>query len=183
MARRDCGCDDDYFQRSRRRNGSRTGATVDPKENLYKSTLMKHYRAMDYRRVLAEPYIESQQVNRSCGDRIKLQFKIDADWRVLDAAYQGEGCSICIASAAMLCDSIRGLTMQEGTILALSVIGMLESQDETIASQHFQEIAEKLGTSEPDILSLWSVRAFGARIPCALLSWNIIPTLLEKPGS
>jgi len=60
---------------------------------------------------------------------------------------------------------------------------MLESQDETIASQHFQEIAEKLGTSEPDILSLWSVRAFGARIPCALLSWNIIPTLLEKPGS
>ena len=152
---------------------------MDPSESLYKSTIMRHYRSLEFRRVIVGFDLESQQVNRSCGDRIKLQFKLDKNGLISDAAYQGEGCSICIASAAMLCAAVRGKTVNESAGLASDLIAMLDLPDDQEARAYFNLIENRVGEPEADILSLWSVRSYGARIPCALLSWNILPQLLE----
>lgn len=175
---RDCGCDDDYFERSRKRSGGKGGASPDPREALYKTTIMRHYRAMDFRRRLPEPFVEGDMVNRSCGDRIKIQLAL-ADGAIADAAYQGEGCSICIASASMLCGLVKGRGLAPAKELACLVVGMLEESDEAAALEHFRVLSELAG-AEADVLSLWSVRAFGARVPCALLSWKSAAPLLEN---
>ena len=178
---RDCGCDDDYFERSRRRSSAnKPGAYMDPKEALYKATIMKQYRSLEFRRSIPDADLESQQVNRSCGDRIKLQFKTEQGI-IVDAAYQGEGCSICIASAAMLCAAICGKDIHEAMGLSRDLIAMLETNDTEEARAYYTLIETRQNNPDNDLLSLWSVRSFGARIPCALLSWHILPPLLEKP--
>ena len=45
--------------------------------------------------------------NPTCGDRIQLQLQVEDDL-VKDAKFDGEGCSISIASASMMTQAIKG---------------------------------------------------------------------------
>ena len=55
-------------------------------------------------------------MNPSCGDDIELFLRSDGE-RITDVSYDGIGCSICLASANMLCESIRGMKVEEAEAL------------------------------------------------------------------
>jgi nitrogen fixation NifU-like protein len=48
-----------------------------------------------------------------CGDRLRLTLKLDENKRIVDVAWDGEGCAISQASASMLGDEIIGKTLDE----------------------------------------------------------------------
>lgn len=47
-----------------------------------------------------------------CGDRIRLQVRIEDDV-VADAAFTADACAICIAAASMLTEHARGLAVRD----------------------------------------------------------------------
>lgn len=72
---------------------------------------------------------KGNSINHSCGDEIYLSLEIK-DRKVISGKYNGNGCSICLASADILIDKIKGkeikdiLTLKESDIL--ENIGMTE---------------------------------------------------------
>jgi nitrogen fixation NifU-like protein len=187
MPRRDCGCDDDFFARSRQRAARSGGGMSNPREAHDKTVIMRHYRLMDHRMARPEAGIVSDQVSRSCGDRVRVYLDLDDTGLVSQASYQGEGCSVSIASASMMCAAVRGRNLAEAVCLARDVLAMLETKEEAEAVR-FRDALAKCGggpdaqgrvadAAIDDLLALWSIRAIGARIPCAVLAWNILPAI------
>ncbi len=137
-------------------------------DDLYREIILDNYKSTRNRRALESPVFKQEGVNPSCGDDIELYLKSDGD-EITDASFEGVGCSICIASANMLCNAIKGMHVDEAEALVDRVKGML-TRDET---PEFPEGAE-------DLEAIQGVAKYPVRIKCALLSWNTLHRLLEE---
>ena len=150
---------------------------------------MRHYRLMDHRKANPLATMVSDQVSRSCGDQLKLYIQTNSAGQINSACYQGEGCSVSIASCSIMCAALIGHSLEEAACLARDVIGMLDSREEAEARIFLDFLMDRSGgmddkghsinTVMDDVLALWGIRSIAARIPCALLAWNIIPRLAE----
>lgn len=49
----------------------------------------------------------------ACGDALKLTFKLDKEGRIADAKFKTFGCASAIASASIMTEMIKGLTIEE----------------------------------------------------------------------
>ena len=107
---------------------------------------------------------QSHQVNTTCGDEITVRVGLDgtgADARIDGFGWRGAGCSISMASASVLSDTVRGTTVAESE-------AMLDL---------FREMLRSRGTIEPDEEVMGDAAAFAgvskypARVKCAMLPW------------
>ena len=53
--------------------------------------------------------------NLSCGDSLKLTFKLDADGRIADVRFKTFGCASAIASSSALTELVKGMTLEEAS--------------------------------------------------------------------
>ena len=81
-------------------------------EDLYRDNIIDHYQNPRNYGALEHPDISYEDSNPVCGDEIRMDLKIQ-DGRVVDARFQGHGCSISQASASMLTEDIIGKTLKE----------------------------------------------------------------------
>jgi nitrogen fixation NifU-like protein len=107
---------------------------------------------------------QSHQVNTTCGDEITVRVGLTGagpDARIDGFAWRGAGCSISMASASVLNDTVLGTTVAESE-------AMLDL---------FREMLRSRGTIEPDEEVLGDAAAFAgvskypARVKCAMLPW------------
>jgi nitrogen fixation NifU-like protein len=83
-------------------------------DNLYRDFILEHYRNPHNRGVLAEHDLRFADSNPTCGDEMEMTIRLDAAReRVVDVAFDGRGCAISQASASLLTDELRGLTLEE----------------------------------------------------------------------
>jgi len=54
-----------------------------------------------------------EEDNPLCGDVIRIEVKLDENGRVADVSWSGDGCAISQASASLLTEEIKGMTMDE----------------------------------------------------------------------
>lgn len=101
--------------------------------------------------------------NVSCGDIIAVG--ADIDDHVKDIRHQGTGCSICCASASMMCELLKGKSVED----AKSDIKEFEKM---MTRQPFD--ADALG----DAAALEGVNKLLPRIKCATLAWKAADKLL-----
>ena len=135
-------------------------------DDLYREIILENYKSTKNRRAI-EGAARQEGVNPSCGDDIELFLTTDGD-RITDVSYEGMGCSICLASANMLCESIRGMTVSEARSLFTQVRQMLTANEE----QDFPDGAE-------DLEAIQGVSQFPVRVKCAMLSWNTLREILN----
>jgi nitrogen fixation NifU-like protein len=127
-------------------------------DDLYRKVIMDHYQSPRNRGQLPDADATIQLKNPSCGDQIQLQLKIE-DGHIRDAKYDGEGCSISMASASMMTEAIIGKQVDEALDLANRFSKMMVGED--VDTTGFE-----------DIEALQGVCKFPARIKCATLSWK-----------
>ena len=81
-------------------------------EDLYRDNIIDHYQNPRNYGTLEHPDISYEDSNPVCGDEIRMDLKVQ-DGRVIDARFQGHGCSISQASASMLTEEIIGKSLED----------------------------------------------------------------------
>ena len=97
-------------------------------DTLYRQVIMDHYKNPRNRGVIEDDSLTINMNNPTCGDRIQLTLKIEDD-KVVDAKFQGEGCSISMSSASMMTQAIKGKPVDEALKLANTFSDMVQGKD------------------------------------------------------
>ena len=129
-------------------------------DTLYRQVIMDHYKAPRNKGNIDGDVLTVDMNNPTCGDRIQLQLQVEDDV-VRDVKFNGEGCSIGIASASMMTEAIKGKKIDDALKMSELFSEMMMGEDVD---------AEDLDLE--DIEALQGVAKFPARIKCATLAWK-----------
>lgn len=129
-------------------------------DTLYRQVIMDHYKNPRNKGNLDGDTLTVDMNNPTCGDRIQLNLQV-ADGIVKDAKFEGEGCSISMASASMMTQAIKGLEVEKALKMSEMFSKMMLGED-----------VDTTGLDVGDIEALQGVSKFPARIKCATLCWK-----------
>jgi nitrogen fixation NifU-like protein len=79
---------------------------------LYSDILLDHFRHPRNYGSLTAPDISNEQFNPLCGDRIRIELKLDQSI-VSEARFKGDACAISTAAASLLTELILGGNITE----------------------------------------------------------------------
>ncbi|WP_163098912.1 Fe-S cluster assembly sulfur transfer protein SufU [Peribacillus alkalitolerans] len=127
---------------------------------LYRQVIMDHYKNPRNKGSLDEGNLTIDMNNPTCGDRIRLTMKVE-DGIVVDAKFDGEGCSISMSSASMMTQAIKGKDIETALKMSSIFSNMMQGKE-------YDDSDLDLG----DIEALQGVSKFPARIKCATLAWK-----------
>ena len=95
-------------------------------DDMYRELILEHYRNPRHHGTLDPADISYEDDNPLCGDRIRIDLRVDGADTIVEAAFSGQGCAISQASASMLLENIRGKTLDDVKDLAKeNVLDML----------------------------------------------------------
>lgn len=114
-------------------------------DDLYREQIIDRYKNPRFRGVLDPHDITYEDDNPLCGDRIRIDIRVDENDRVKEAAFSGRGCSISQASADLLVEYIVGKDLDEVKAL-----------------------------TKEDILDMLGIELGPVRLKCALLSLKVV---------
>ncbi len=135
----------------------------------HKQILQDHYRNPRNKTVLPTGEENAVLDNPSCGDRVALKLNWDDKHKATVVQFDGEGCSISMASASILTELIKGLSLDE--------IGELSGHIRRIFNgEESSEKLEALG----DIAALEELINHPVRLKCAALPWETLELILKK---
>ena len=146
----------------------------DELRDLYQSIILAHARAP---RNFGRPHGESRHGagdNPMCGDRVSVYLQFDQSSHIAQATFEAKGCALCIASASLMTEEVRGRSPDEARRLGDRFVALCSR--EGAADQGDDADAAAL-----ERLAVFSgVRAFPSRLQCATLAWEAMHNAL--PG-
>lgn len=132
---------------------------------LYQGVILDHNRQPRNFRAM-EGGRKAEEYNRTCGDRVTVHLRVEEN-SIRDASFQGSGCAIAKASASLLTEYVRDLTLADAAALAERVRRMLSAPPGAPIGD--------LGA----LSALAGVRLFPIRIKCATLPWEALRAALD----
>jgi nitrogen fixation protein NifU and related proteins len=94
-------------------------------DNLYRDFILEHYKHPHNKGVLDPHDLHAADSNPTCGDELSMTLRLSDDrGAIADVAFDGRGCAISQASASILTDSLRGMTLDE--VKAIDPKGVLD---------------------------------------------------------
>lgn len=78
----------------------------------YTERVLDHYQNPRNYGHLDEPDVSLEDSNPVCGDRIRLDLRVE-DGRVVDVRFSGHGCIISLATASILTEMIKGNLLED----------------------------------------------------------------------
>lgn len=133
---------------------------------LYREVILDHHRDPRNFGSCQGEHTKVEGFNPLCGDRVEICVKV-AGGELKECMFQGEGCSICMASASMMTEEVIGKSVGEVTATIHGFRSLLKGEECPLAV-------------EGDLESLVGVRNFPVRIKCALLPWSTLADALKK---
>jgi nitrogen fixation protein NifU and related proteins len=137
----------------------------DSLQELYQEVILDHNRRPRNFRAI-EGGAAQEGYNPLCGDRVVVYMRIEDDV-VRDVAFEGQGCAIAKASASLMTEALRGLTVAQ-------------------ARQRFAEFQTMVTTAHDAPVAdlgklsvLAGVREFPTRVKCASLAWHTAKAVLD----
>ncbi|WP_048601277.1 Fe-S cluster assembly sulfur transfer protein SufU [Rubeoparvulum massiliense] len=132
-------------------------------DNLYRQVIMEHYQHPRNRGHLDGDGVLTVHLNNpTCGDKITLQLLVD-DGKISEIKFEGDGCSISMASASMMTAAVKGQTVENALKFA-----------DLFSQMMLGEEVELDDLDWGDIEALQGVSKFPARIKCATLGWKAL---------
>lgn len=139
---------------------------------LYQELILDHNRSPRNFRVIEAADRRAEGRNPLCGDQLTLYLKLDGE-RIAEATFQGSGCAISTASASLMTQAVRGMTLTEA--------------DAMFARFRHMVTGEPLpeGTLPVDMEKLEAFAGVGdypARVKCATLAWHTLHAAVTGAG-
>lgn len=131
-------------------------------DELYRDIILEHFREpRNHGR--AEPAdLTAQGVNPFCGDDLEVSARLNGP-TIAALMSQGKGCSISQASASLMTEALKGISLDEAAALAQTFKQFLLGGDG--APTTLPPALEELSVLE-------GVKKYPVRIKCAILAWN-----------
>jgi nitrogen fixation NifU-like protein len=109
----------------------------------------------------------AEGVNPLCGDKVTIYLDVDGG-TVKDIGFQGSGCAISTASASMMTEAVKSMSVDEARRLAERFHELLTGVPDAAA-----------GAPELGKLAVFAgVREFPVRVKCATLVWHSLRAAL-----
>lgn len=103
--------------------------------DIYAQNIIDHYHAPHNCGRLSEPKLSSEQLNRSCGDQITVDLKLETD-KITDLKFEANGCAISVASMSLLSDYL--LNKNKAEVLALKYQDILNILGVPVAERRYK---------------------------------------------
>lgn len=141
-------------------------------DQLYRAVILDHSKDPRHKGQLDRVDAVMALRNPTCGDEIQVQVKLDDQGQVIqDVSFDGQGCTISMASASMMTEAIMGKSLDQVKDLYQTFSDLVQGKE--------PDQADDLG----DAVMLEGVRQFPSRVRCATLSWKALNKALENTGS
>ena len=138
-------------------------------DDLYQEVVMDHNRRPRNYRLPECTNRQAEGFNPLCGDQITVYLSVE-DNKIADIGFQAIGCAISKASASMMTECAKGLSLEEAEKVFAEFRSMITQED-----------------FDPDVLGdaelLQGVSRFPARIKCATLAWHAFNSALTDDNS
>ena len=139
-------------------------------DDIYKETILDHYKNPRNKRELPGASVTSTRNNPLCGDQVTVSATLDQG-TIREVAFLGTGCSISQSSASMMTESVSGKSVDDAMALAGDVRGMLAGQ------------VEPDEDAFGDLVALKGVVKYPIRIKCAVLAWDVLQEAVSGGGA
>ncbi len=106
--------------------------------------------------------------NPLCGDRIRLYLQME-EGRLADVSFQGSGCAISQASASLMTEALKGLTVEEFE----NLFGRFHS---LVTGKIVEASQDDLGK----LVVFSGVSQYPVRVKCATLPWHTLRAALDQ---
>jgi len=136
--------------------------------DLYRDIIVDHNRSPRNFGILETADRKAEGFNPLCGDQLTVYVKLDGD-RISDVRFEGQGCAISVASASLMTEQLKGMSLADARQL-FSEVHMMLTADQPAAHP------EKLGK----LAALEGVREFPSRVKCASLCWHTLIAALDQ---
>jgi nitrogen fixation NifU-like protein len=95
--------------------------------NAYGPIVLEHFRRPRNRGTLVAPSMVQEGVNPLCGDRVKIELRIEGDI-VREARFSANACAICVAAASILTELLHEAPLEEiGTLTVDDLLTSLKA--------------------------------------------------------
>ncbi|MEM9773446.1 MAG: Fe-S cluster assembly sulfur transfer protein SufU [Chloroflexota bacterium] len=81
--------------------------------NLYREMILDLYENPLNHGELDPNTFSHEEDNPLCGDVIKIDVLLDENKKITDIKWSGDGCAISMASASLITDHVKGMTIDE----------------------------------------------------------------------
>lgn len=138
---------------------------VSELSELYQQIILDHAHAPKNFGHLSNKSHSARGHNPLCGDIVDLDLLIKNDI-ICDIAFSGDGCAISKASASLMTEKLKGMSLSDAKI-------MFNNFHVTLTSDESSKDLGKLS-------ALTGVKQFPARVKCATLCWHTFNAALDK---
>ncbi len=118
---------------------------INGMNDLYRELIIDRYKNPHYRGELDPNDISYEDDNPLCGDKIRIDIRVNENNVITEASFTGQGCSISLASADLVIESIIGKSLED---------------------------VKKM--SKEDVLEMLGIELGPVRLKCALLSLKVL---------
>jgi nitrogen fixation NifU-like protein len=113
-------------------------------DQFYREYILDHYKNPRNFGRLEDANVSHEEYNPLCGDLVGMDFRI-ADGVIEDVRFHGRGCAISQASASLMTERLKGMSMEEARRI-----------------------------SKDDVLEDLGIEISPARLKCALLTLKVL---------
>jgi nitrogen fixation NifU-like protein len=144
---------------------------LDELRELYQEVILDHGRNPRNHRHPEDANRRAHGNNPICGDTLVVYLAVGDDGVIRDAAFEGKGCAISIASASMMTGILKGKTVARARALFERFHDMCTQDDFDPEAVDDDDDLDRLQV-------LAGVRAFPMRVKCATLAWHTLQAAL-----
>ena len=155
----------------------------DIDKDQLKRLVLDHYK--NPRNRVNEPMEDASIVERGrnpqCGDEIEVGLYIE-DQTIRDIKFRGRGCSICIATASIMTEHIKGQSLPASAELATTTLHWLKHEIHTSSTTkdntNTNTDPNSIPPTAPPIPAMAIALNFPIRWRCTSLAWQALHTAL-----
>jgi nitrogen fixation NifU-like protein len=81
--------------------------------DMYQENILDHYANPRNKGRMANPDFTAKERNPLCGDEIEVFVALDAEKKIAEVKFDGQGCAISQAAISLLTDELKGKTLEE----------------------------------------------------------------------
>ena len=136
-------------------------------QELYQEVIVDHSKQPRNFHGLKDANHQAHGHNPLCGDNVEIFVSVE-NGAIKDVSFQGEGCAISTASASIMTEAIKGMSVQQAKQLSSDFREALVNDQEN-----------NLGKLEV----LKGVKQYPMRVKCATLAWHTLQAALDEQNT